>query len=187
MLFDAAGASFKFTDTLARGIGPMTTEIKQIGLQREAWGPRFWRILHTLAECTGQQGTLLQSNDEADAWILLIKALPFVMPCALCRQHFQEWASKRRLDNLRTIYHEERRELLRGWLWGCHDRVNQMNQKESPLLETCTEAYPRRSIEKEVRELATMFQLALAQRQLKPEDITRWKQVLARLRIMYGI
>ena len=81
----------------------MAVPVKQIGLQREAWGPRFWTILHTLAECSGKQNTLIQSNDEADAWIGLIRALPGALPCALCRQHFREWLVQRRMDHLRTI------------------------------------------------------------------------------------
>ncbi len=161
--------------------------IKQIGLQREAWGPRFWTILHTLTECSGKQNTLIQSNDEADAWIGLVRALPGALPCALCRQHFREWLVQRRLDHLRTITHEGRTVFLREWIWGCHDRVNQMTGKTSPVLESCVELYPRRSIEKEVQELAGMFRLALDQRQLKPEDVARWKQMLTRLRVMYGI
>lgn len=165
----------------------MSVPIKQIGLQREAWGPRFWTILHTFAECSGSQTTLIQSNDEADAWIYIVRALPFVLPCPLCRQHFREWMTQRRLDHLRTITHEVRRAFLREWVWGCHNRVNEMTGKTSPVLESCVELYPRRSIEKEVQELAGMFRLALDQRQLKPEDVTRWKQGLARLRIIYGI
>jgi hypothetical protein len=165
----------------------MSVPIKQIGLQREAWGPRFWTILHTFAECSGSQSTQIQSNDEADAWICLVRALPFALPCALCRQHFKEWTTHKRLDHLRTITHEARRAFLREWVWGCHDRVNQMTEKTSPALETCAGLYPRRSIEKEVQELAGMFRLALDMRQLKPEDVTRWKQMLARLRVIYGI
>lgn len=165
----------------------MSVPTIQIGLQREAWGPRFWKLLHTFAECSGSQTTLIQSNDEADAWVCLIRALPFVLPCALCRQHFKTYTTQRRLDHLRTITHEARRAFLREWVWECHDRVNQMTEKTSPALETCPTLYQRRTIEKEVQELAGMFRLALDQRQLKPEDVARWKQYLARLRVIYGV
>jgi hypothetical protein len=164
-----------------------TNEIKVIGLTREAWGPRFWKILHTLAEKSGSQNTPIQSNDEADAWILLLKLQTFVMPCALCRKHFQEWHTSHRVDGLRKIMGEERQKWLREWLWGCHKRVNDLAQKESPDLKDLPELYSKKSIEKEFKELLTMFPAAINQQQLKLEDIHRWKASLAKLRVLYGI
>jgi len=162
-------------------------EIKAIGLTREAWGPRFWKILHTLAEQSGFQNTVIQNNDEADAWILLLKLQAFVMPCSLCRKHFQEWYISHRVDGLRGILGENRRKWIREWLWSCHKRVNDLTQKESPELKNLPELYSKKSIEKEFRELLTMFQAALNQQQLKSEDIYRWKTSLAKLRVFYGI
>jgi len=163
------------------------TEGLQIGLSREAWGPRFWKILHTLAECSGQQKTSVQSNDEADAWSFLIKAQAFVMPCALCKQHFLEFQKRNPIGNLRTLQGEGRKQRIRSWLWECHKRVNELNNKQSPSLQQLLELYPKQSIEKEVREIVTMFQLAHTLQHLKPEDTHRWRQYLARLRILYGI
>lgn len=158
-----------------------------IGLTREAWGPRFWKILHTLAECSGYQTNQIMNNDEADAWIIFLKSQAFVMPCPLCKQHYLEWYGKHKPDNLRTILGEQRRKWLREWLWGCHDRVNQMNEKTSPSIDTMNILYSKQSIDKEARELFGMFQLAIIKQQLKYEDISRWKNVLLRLRIIYGI
>lgn len=161
--------------------------IIQIGLSREAWGPRFWEILHTLAELTGNQKTQIENNDEADAWIILIKSQAFVMPCALCKQHYLEWQKHHPFQHLRSIVGKQRQEFLRGWFWGCHDRVNQLNQKQSPPVTDMPLFYPKKSLEKYVKELYLMFQLALNKQQLKPEDISRWKQVLSRLRTLYGV
>jgi hypothetical protein len=165
----------------------MALEIKQIGLTREAWGPRFWKILHTLTEQSGNQTNQILSNDEADAWILLLKAQPFVMPCALCKQHFLEWLHARRPETIRTLVSGNRKDWIRNWLWGCHDRVNSMNQKKSPDIATLPEVYRRQSIEKPVRELFGMFQQAMMLQQLKPEDVAKWKKSLAMLRTLYGI
>jgi hypothetical protein len=163
------------------------TEGTQIGLNREAWGPRFWKILHTMAECVGQQKTLIQTNDEADAWMFLIKSQAFCMPCALCKQHFLDFQKQKPFGNLRTIQGEGRKEWIRKWLWECHKRVNEMNDKLTPALEELPSVYPRRSIEKEVRDILTMFHLGHTLQQLKPEDTHRWRQQLARLRLLYGI
>jgi hypothetical protein len=163
------------------------TDIIQIGLTREAWGPRFWNILHTMAEQSGNQKDLVTNNDEADAWVQLLKAQAFVMPCQLCRQHLLEFLRISRLDKLRSIVGEERRIWLRQWIWNCHDRVNKMNNKVSPDISTLSNLYPKKSIEKSVRELYLMFQLAVTMQQLKTEEIGKWKNALARLRIIYGI
>lgn len=162
-------------------------DVVQIGLSREAWGPRFWTILHTMAELSGNQKDLIMSNDEADAWIILLKVQPFVMPCALCKQHFLEYLKISRPDKLRSLLGEERRVWLRQWIWNCHDRVNKMNAKESPDISTISTLYPKKSIEKQVRELYVMFQLACTMQQLKLEEVSKWKNALAKLRIIYGI
>ena len=165
----------------------MALEIKQIGLSREAWGPRFWKILHTLTEQCGNQTNQISSNDEADTWIILLKTQAFVMPCTLCKQHFLEWLHAKRPEALRTLVGQSRRDWLRTWLWGCHDRVNAMNQKKSPPSAALPEMYPRQSIEKPVRELFGMFQQAMNTQQLKSEDVAKWKKSLAMLRNMYGV
>jgi hypothetical protein len=161
--------------------------IIQIGLSREAWGPRFWEILHTMAELSGNQSTAIETNDEADAWSILLKSQAFVMPCVMCKQHYLEWQKTHSFLQLRSILGKERRNFLREWLWGCHDRVNQLNQKSSPAIEDIPTQYPKKNLSKPIKELYLMFQLALNKQQLKPEDITRWKQVISRLRTMYGV
>jgi hypothetical protein len=65
--------------------------------------------------------------------------------------------------------------------------VNLTNGKESPTLDKLYEIYPKQSMEKEIKDLYSMFQLALNKRQLKAEDIARWKLAVGRLRAMYGI
>jgi hypothetical protein len=165
----------------------MATEFKPINLTRESWGPRFWKVLHTMAECVGQQATLVQKNDEADAWFFLLKAQAFVMPCALCKQHFLEFLKMKPLGALRTIQGVARKEWLQSWLYECHKRVNTMNEKESPPLGELPFLYPRQHIEKEVKDLIQMFQIGTTTQQLKSEDTNRWRQQLARLRILYGI
>lgn len=158
-----------------------------IGLSKEAWGPRFWSILHRFAEQSGRQNNAVQENDEADAWMILLKAQAHVMPCALCKNHYLEWQNQQKPELLRGIKGPERRIFLREWLWGCHERVNEMNGKPSFSLDTMPVKYPKQSVEKEFQELKTMFSLALNKLQLKVEDIHRWRQAVSRLRVMQGM
>ena len=158
-----------------------------IGLAREAWGPRFWKVLHTLAERSGQQRDTVSISDEGDLWIHLLKAQAQVMPCATCKQHFLEWHITHKIDILKELYGEDRRVWIRGWLWGCHTRVNELNKKNSPRLEALPELYPHCSIEKEVAELDSMFRFAIEKGQVAPEYTKRWKLALGQLRLMYGL
>lgn len=160
---------------------------EQLSLQRESWGPRFWRILHTLAETSGQQVPLILKNDEADAWILLLKLQEFVMPCALCKEHYKSWRTTHRVDHLRNLQGDVRKEFLRRWLWDCHNRVNASNQKPEIPIEEAPTLYPKASIQKEVEELATMFKLAITKQVLKYEDTKMWRNVIQRLRILVGV
>jgi hypothetical protein len=166
---------------------PSQTPVLQIGLQREAWGPRYWRILHTMAELSGQFTNTIMSNDEADAWVILLKSQAFVMPCKICKTHYLEWFNSNKVDKLRKLNGNERKDYIRKWLWECHKRVNIMNEKETPELDTLPELYPRQSIEKEVREIIAMLQLAISTQQLLYEDVKRWKLVIHRLRTMYSL
>jgi hypothetical protein len=161
--------------------------MEQPSLSREVWGPRFWRVLHILAECSGSQPGLILQNDEADAWSILFKAQRFVMPCQLCREHYSSWIISHKLIDLRLLVGEERRAWIRSWLWGCHTNVNTTNGKGSPDLDDLRYLYPKQSVEKEVQSLYSMFQFALEKRKLKAEDIARWKLIIGRLRVMYGI
>lgn len=165
----------------------MGDSAEPVSLQRGSWGPRFWRILHTLAETSGNQSQLILRNDEADAWILLLKLQQFVMPCALCKEHYKQWRASHRTEHLRTLNGLERKEFLRAWLWGCHNRVNAMNEKPQIDLESLPDLYPKQSIQKEFMELNTMFQLAITRQTLKYEDVKMWKNVLQRLRILVGV
>ena len=158
-----------------------------LSLSRESWGPRFWKVLHTFAECSGLHTNTILSNDEADAWIILLKIQRFVMPCQLCKQHFYDWQQSHKYDHLRTILGLDRKVWIRTWLWGCHSAVNTANGKVNPAIEDLPTMYPKQSIEKEIHELQSMFQLGLDKRQLKIEEVARWKLVVRRLRSMYGV
>ncbi len=158
-----------------------------IGVLREAWGPRFWRIFHTMAECSGEQPDSVQRRDEAEAWILVLKTQAHVMPCAICKTHYSEWLLNHAVERIRYLEGEERRSWLRHWLWACHEQVNRMNGKSTPPEEDLPSLYPRRSIQKEIVELGTMFHTALNRQLLKLEDVQRWRQAIARLRALYGL
>jgi hypothetical protein len=46
------------------------------------WGPRIWRILHSLAEINDR-------NDVGPAWRQVLHLTSEILPCAVCREHFR--------------------------------------------------------------------------------------------------
>ena len=170
-------------------------------MNREVWGPRFWTIFHTMAECVGCQSNKIMANDEAEAWILLLKSQPFVMPCAVCKNHLVIYLRLHSLDKLRTIYGEERYIWLKSWLYQLHEHVNRNKNVEGHVstgntgntvvpcvtIENLATLYPRRKLDPEFSACCGMFQKAFELQKLKPDDVHRWKLALSRLRKLYGI
>ena len=157
-----------------------------MSLNREIWGPKFWSVLHRLAECSGISTSIL-SNDEADAWTTILKVQGLVMPCELCKQHYTEWKLHHRIPNLRLLSSLERKEFLRGWLWECHEAINKRNEKVGISKEDLETVYTKQNIHTDISSIQDMFSICLERSLLKREDIHRWKLSVTRLRMLYGI
>jgi Erv1 / Alr family len=158
-----------------------------MSLLREWWGPRFWRILHTMAECSGSMSSMIMANDEADLWTILLKGQAFVMTCALCKEHYLSWYKSHRPIDLRTLKGADRRVYLRRWLLTCHNNVNTQSQKMAFLEENLSETYKKSSLSEPVKDIYEMFRIALERSQLKLEDVNRWKNSVIKLRMLYGV
>lgn len=158
-----------------------------MSLLREWWGPRFWKILHTLAEYSGTRSSVIIENDEADLWTILLKGQAFVMTCALCKSHYINWYISHKPVDLRTLKGPERKEYLRKWLWACHNNVNKNSQKEIFPEERLLEVYKKEPNSEIIKEIYEMFRMALERSQLKLEDVNRWKNSVIKLRMIYSL
>jgi hypothetical protein len=72
------------------------------------WGPRIWRILHSLAEVSDRAGC-------GPAWRGVLRATVEVLPCEICRRHFAAAAAGIALPVLGDC-----RERIRHGLWVAH-------------------------------------------------------------------
>lgn len=87
----------------------MSDEGDGVGVgHRKWWGPRIWRILHSLAEVSDRA-------DCAPAWRVALATTASMLPCALCRGHFQGHIRRILLPVGRIP-----RETLRHHLWAAH-------------------------------------------------------------------
>lgn len=158
-----------------------------MSLLREWWGPRFWKILHTLAECSGSMNSTILSNDEAELWKILLKIQGFVMPCTLCKNHYLEWYRIHGINTIGILQGEQRRKFIRHWLLSCHNNVNITTQKPELSEENLSELYKKESISVLMKDIYEMFRIALERSHLKIEDVNRWKHAVVRLRLLYSI
>lgn len=81
----------------------------------EVWGPMFWATLHLVSMSYPEQ----PSYSEKRAAKEFFNALPFLLPCPVCRDHFAEV-----LKGIPVETWLDNRTSLTEWVWMAHNRVN---------------------------------------------------------------
>ena len=85
------------------------TEDTVVGVgNKKWWGPRIWRILHSLAEISDRV-------DCGPAWRVVLSATAEMLPCATCRAHFHSYTRGISLPVGRIP-----QEVLRHLFWTAH-------------------------------------------------------------------
>ena len=156
-------------------------------LKKQFWGPAYWTILHTLANSVMNTTNTILQNDEAEAWVLLLKSQQYVMPCQACSRHYSDWLKTHGISSIRTLKNQMRAEWIQTWLFDLHENVNLLNTSVGIKKEMLAEQYPRKRLDAEYTICCHMFMLSLERRLLKPDTIHRWKTAFLRLRALYGI
>ena len=156
------------------------------------WGPRLWRILHTLS-CSPSAGALrdrVQQVDERALWAQVLKLTSHIMPCAVCSAHYKDWLFRTHIVKNIGNASSNIRELVRGELYDLHCMVNEVNGIVPPNPIPYSEleaAYPGSGFRPAYGELGYTFDGALAARLLKPDDVKTWRRTVERLAILYGL
>lgn len=88
------------------------------------WGNPLWKILHSLTESLGNQQNTILAGDEAHEMVFLLRDLEKVMPCQLCRQHYNVWRKEHPLEKLAVLRGPALRDAVRKWLFDLHETVN---------------------------------------------------------------
>jgi hypothetical protein len=81
----------------------------------EVWGPIFWCTLHVISMAYPDQPTYAEKRAAKE----LFNALPHILPCPVCREHFREV-----LIGMPVETWLDNRESLVEWVWAVHNRVN---------------------------------------------------------------
>jgi hypothetical protein len=94
-----------------------------MGLGPDVWGPHGWKFIHFVALGYPKNPT----NEDKENYKLFFKALPNVLPCSICKVHFNQNA----INNPLTDEILEDRIKLLNWTIDLHNEVNKINNKKN--------------------------------------------------------
>ena len=155
------------------------------------WGPRLWRVLHTLscAPAAGRPADRVQDVDERSLWAQVFKYTASIMPCPVCTGHYKDWLMTHKI--LRTIGEtKDLKEFIKGELFDLHCDINATNgvRPPNPVPYTDMEVrYPPYGLRAVLAELDTMFEAAKELRSINIDAVKMWKKAVDQLLIKYDI
>jgi hypothetical protein len=107
---------------------------QRMRLPPTVWGPLFWHTIHIVALGYSDQPTYAQKKAAKEFY----ESLAFLIPCPVCREHYETHLQKNPLTP-----HLDRRDDLFRWTVNVHNEVNQLLGKPR-LLESDVIYYYRR-------------------------------------------
>ena len=84
------------------------------------WGPIMWKILHGLADKAGQG---IIKGDEIREWQKFIKITGEVLPCDICRTHYQTFLKANPTTELTTLPLAQTNTWIKTWFWNLHNEI----------------------------------------------------------------
>ncbi len=124
------------------------------------WGPALWEILHGIAERAGRTPHQIILDDQQREFIYALRMLEIVMPCALCRKHYQEWRRFHPLEALGSgpAFFPA----VREWLFILHEHVNMSREIENTFTrEMLNERYGNYVLKPKMLELEGLLKRAV--------------------------
>ena len=98
------------------------------------WGPFFWHTIHIVALGYPKNPTYTDKKCAKEFY----ESLTYLLPCAICRQHYKEHLIKNPL----TPFLDSRTDLIK-WTVDIHNSVNKMLEKPEWTLEEVLAYYER--------------------------------------------
>ncbi len=122
----------------------------------------MWRVLHSLAEKTGNQINKFLDEDEFYAWKSVLNILHTCLPCNLCREHYSGFVRENPYDGIIVLKGAERRDALRKWLFDLHNQAPMVSDCPRPTLDMLPGLYsePNVNIDNDIKEVIRILQLA---------------------------
>jgi len=139
------------------------------------WGPLLWASLHGLAERSGRPVSPLYGEDERRGWISLFQMTGDIIPCAICKEHFQDYFKEHPIDELKRIPLFELRDWVRDWFWTVHNWVNVTLGKPEFSKEELTAKYGNMNLRRGLTDLEVPFKRAIVLSGTNARKFGEWK------------
>ena len=123
------------------------------------WGPVLWEVLHGILERVGKTPNQYILDDQQREVLHALRMLDVIMPCALCRKHYQEW---KRLHPFEGLMGPDFFSLTREWLFLLHTNVNKSRELNIEFTrEMLSERYGKIPLKPKMLELEVMLKRAV--------------------------
>ena len=159
-------------------VAPATTEIPTYS--KLYWGPRVWRLFHTLAEISNRRDVL-------GIWYTVLMTTAESMPCAQCRTHFSAYLRANPITFVKRgmlITGPQTRDKIRNELWKFHNVVNKSTGKEEKSIDILLEQHGAKTrnellleAQSLVNELKGIWE-PLVYKQIRAKAFHDWKRAL---------
>lgn len=100
----------------------------------EVWGPFFWHTIHIVALGYPQEPTYLEKRSAKE----FFESLQYLIPCPICRTHYQE-----HLQTYPLTPHLDSRQSLFRWTVVLHNAVNKSLNKSTVTEQEALRYYRR--------------------------------------------
>ena len=151
------------------------------------WGPLLWTILHGLAEKAGKPISPIYSEDERRAWLQFFKLTGDIIPCHICKEHFQIYLREHPVDQLRNLPLTALNDWVRTWFWEVHNWVNMTLQKPVFSKDQLSATYSSVNIRTYIKRLEAPLKRAIMLSGNQFIKFTEWKGKLLMMLSIFGI
>ena len=147
------------------------------------WGPRVWKLFHTLAEVSNRRDVL-------GMWHMVLAATAESMPCAQCRTHFRAYLRTHPITFVKRgiqLTGVQVRDKIRNELWKFHNIVNKSTGKEEASIDILLEQYGAKTrnellleAQRLVSDIKGLWE-PLLYKQISAKALHEWKRALQTL------
>jgi hypothetical protein len=151
------------------------------------WGPLLWTILHAIAEKAGKPVSPIYAEDERRAWLQFFKLTGDIIPCHVCKEHFQIYLREHPVDQLRNLPLTALNDWVRTWFWEVHNWVNMTLQKPTFSKDQLSSTYGSVNIRIYIKRLEAPLKRAIMLSGNQFIKFTEWKGKLMMMLSIFGI
>ena len=151
------------------------------------WGPLLWTILHSLAEKSGRPVSPMYAEDERRAWLQIFKLTGEIIPCHICKEHFQIYLKEHPVDHLKDISQADLHNYVTNWFWEVHNWVNMTLQKPTFPKESLASTYGSTNIRTYIKRLEAPLKRAIMLSGNQYIKYTEWKSKVLMMLSIFGM